>query len=250
MEEYAAKALDLGLREIGFSDHFPLLHIEDASLSMGLDEMPIYVREVEELRTRFAGRLPVRLGIEVDYLPQTAARLPSLLSAYPFDYIMGALHFVDGWGFDDPRNVDDYEGRDLLALWKRYFDLLGDAAESGLFDVLAHPDLIKKFGYRPDTDLSILYNACLDRVAETGIAVEVNTAGLRKPVGEIYPSEEFLRLCRDRGIAVTLGSDAHRPLEVGDRFEEAVRLLRRVGYEEVAVFEARKRASLALPGLE
>ncbi len=246
MEEYAARALELGLLEIGFSDHFPLLHIEDTTLSMSLGEMPLYVREVEELRTQFAG-LPIRLGIEVDYLPETAASLPSLLSAYPFDYIMGSLHFVDGWGFDDPRNLDDYKDRDILAMWERYFDLLGDAAESGLFDILAHPDLIKKFGFRPDTDVSPIYHACLDRVAETGIAVEVNTAGLRKPVGEMYPGEDFLCLCRDRGIAVTLGSDAHHPLEVGDSFEEAVRMLRRVGYGEVAVFSSRKRASLALP---
>ncbi|RJP26670.1 MAG: histidinol-phosphatase HisJ family protein [Actinobacteria bacterium] len=246
MEEYAARALDLGLKEIGFSDHFPLLHMEDETLSMGLEEMPLYIWEVGELRAEFP-HLPVRLGIEVDYLPETAARLPSLLSAYPFDYIMGSLHFVDGWGFDDPRNLDGYVGCDLLALWTRYFELLGDAAESGIFDVLAHPDLIKKFAFRPDADVSRIYRDCVDRVAATGVAIEVSTAGLRKPVGEIYPGESFLRLCFERGIAVTLGSDAHRPGEVGERFAEALLLLRRIGYGEVAVFDARRRSYLELP---
>jgi len=246
MEEYAVQALEMGLREIGFSDHFPLLHMEDATLAMRLEELPLYVREVGELRGQFP-QLPIRLGIEVDYLPGYEERLSSLLAEHPFDYIMGSLHFVDGWGFDDPRNLDGYKGRDLFNLWRRYFELLGDAAESGLFDVLAHPDLIKKFGYRPQEDVTHLYRDCLDRVAAAGIAVEVSTAGLRKPVGEIYPGVEFLRLCHDRGIGVTLGSDAHRPLEVGDRFEEALRLLQRVGYEEVAVFQARVRAYLALP---
>jgi histidinol-phosphatase (PHP family) len=246
MEEYAARAVEMGLREIGFSDHFPMLHREDTTLSMGLDELPLYVREVEELRERFP-QLSIRLGIEVDYLPGYEARQSSMLAEHPFDYIMGSLHFVDGWGFDDPRNLDGYKGRDLLELWQRYFELLGDAAESGLFDVLAHPDLIKKFGFRPEVDVSNLYRTCLDRVADAGVAVEVSTAGLRKPVGEIYPSEEFLRLCYERGIAVTLGSDAHHPREVGDRFEEALRLLRRVGYEEAAVFDARHKAYLALP---
>ncbi len=245
MEEYAARALELGLGEIGFSDHFPLLHMEDATLSMGLDELPVYVREVGELRELFPG-LPIKLGIEVDYLPETASRLPSLLDAYPFDYVMGALHFVDGWGFDDPRYLYGYEGRDLLALWERYFELLGEAAESGLFDVLAHPDLIKKFGFRPEADVRPLYKGCLDRVAAAGVVVEVSTAGLRKPAGEIYPGEDFLRLCRERDIAVTLGSDAHHPREVGEGFGEALRLLRRVGYEELTTFSGRGKSSLEL----
>jgi histidinol-phosphatase (PHP family) len=245
LDDFAGVALSLGLREIGYSDHFPLLHIEDPSLSMGLDELPLYVREVEEARERVGG-LKIRLGIEVDYLPQTVERLRDLLQGYPFDYVMGSVHYVDGWGFDDPRYVAGYEGRDIYALWARYFELLGDAAECGLFDILAHPDVIKKFGYRPERDVTELYEACLDRVAGAGLAVEVSTAGLRKPVGEIYPGEDFLRLCRARDIPVTLGSDAHRPLEVGGDFEKAVMLLRKVGYGEVTLFEGRERSRLAL----
>jgi histidinol-phosphatase (PHP family) len=246
LDEYAARAVALGLREIGFSDHLPLLHMKDSNLSMALDELPLYVEEVDELRAHFTA-LPIRLGIEVDYLPETAPRLPALLDAYPFDYVMGSLHFVDGWCFDNPNDIGGYEGRDLFALWERYFDLLGEAAESGLFDVLAHPDLIKKFGFRPAADVSHLYEICLDRIAACGIAVEVNTAGLRKPVEEIYPGEEFLRLCRERGIPVTLGSDAHLPEEVGSDFEKALALLKRVGYEEIAFFNGRARSSLRLP---
>lgn len=246
LDEYAARAVELGLREIGFSDHLPLLHMEDPTLSMHLDELPLYVREVDELRTHFPG-LPIRLGIEVDYLPETAPQLPALLDAYPFDYVMGSLHFVDGWAFDDPRNLGGYEGRDLLALWERYFDLLGEAAESGLFDILAHPDLIKKFAFRPDGDVRHLHERCLDRIAASGTAVEVSTAGLRKPASEIYPDEDFLRRCWERRIAVTMGSDAHHPREVGQDFEEALDLLHRVGYEEIAVFSARERSFLRLP---
>jgi histidinol-phosphatase (PHP family) len=246
MEDYANSALRLGLSEIGYSDHFPLLHTEDPTLSMNLDELPAYVREVEEMRERFSG-LEIRLGIEVDYVPQTLERLRQLLDNFPFDYVMGSLHFIDGWGFDDPRFKDGYLSRDLFALWARYFDLLGQAAESGLFDVLAHPDLIKKFGYRPEEDITDLYRECLDRVARAGLAVEVSTAGLRKPVGEIYPAEDFLRLCRDRDIPVTLGSDAHDPSEVGKDFDKALDLLRRVGYGELALFKGGNRTSLELP---
>ncbi len=246
MDEYAARAAEMGLREIGFSDHMPLLHTEDAALTMGLDELPLYVQEVVDLRARFPG-LPIRLGIEVDYLPETAPLLPALLEAHPFDYVMGSLHFVDGWAFDDPRNLGGYEGRDLRALWERYFDLLGEAAESGLFDVLAHPDLIKKFGFRPEGDVHHLYRACLDRIAGSGTVMEVNTAGLRKPVKEIYPGEDFLLMCRERDIAVTLGSDAHRPVEVGADFGQALSLLRRTGFRELVLFSARQRSYMRLP---
>ncbi|NPV60650.1 MAG: histidinol-phosphatase HisJ family protein [Actinobacteria bacterium] len=245
LEDYALEAERGNLAGIGFSDHFPLLHTRDADLSMSMEELPSYVREVVELREAFPG-LWVGLGIEVDYLPETAGRLEDLLNLFPFDYIIGSVHFIDGWGFDDPRYVSEYSGRDLFTLWERYFELLGDAAESGLFDLLAHPDLIKKFGFRPREDVTHLYENCLDRVAAAGIALEVSTAGLRKPVGEIYPSEDFLRMCRERDIEVTLGSDAHRPEEVGYRFGEALALLRKVGYQEVVVFESRERFPLSL----
>jgi histidinol-phosphatase (PHP family) len=246
MQEYAARASSIGLAEIGFSDHFPMLHVEDRSLSMGMEELPEYVQEVEGLRPGFPG-LEIKLGIEVDFIPETAERLPDLLKAQPYDYIMGSVHYIDGWGFDHPRNIEGYAGRDLMALWERYFDLLGDAAESGLFDVLAHPDLIKKFGFRPDADVRHLYEACLDRVAAAGSVIEVNSGGLRKPVGEIYPGFNFLLLCRERDIPLTLGSDAHCPEEVGEGFEEVLSLLRKVGYEELTIFNRRKRSLLRLP---
>ncbi|MDI6873584.1 histidinol-phosphatase HisJ family protein [Candidatus Solincola sp.] len=246
LEEYVARAMRLGLSEVGFSDHFPLLHLQDPTLSMGLEELPEYVREVSRLAESVSG-IRVRLGIEVDYLPGYEERTAEILSAHAFDYVMGSVHFLDGWGFDDPRYVEGYRGRDLHALWARYFQVLGDAAECGLFDVLAHPDLIKKFGFRPRGDVGPLYESCLDRVAAAGLAVEVSTAGLSKPVGEMYPGEDFLRLCRERGIPVTLGSDAHSPEEVGRDYGAAVELLSRVGYREIALFERRRRTLVPLP---
>ena len=245
-EDYVSRALELGLAEIGFSDHFPLLHLRDPYLSMALEELPEYVREIGEVAERTTG-LTVRMGIEVDYVDGYVDRLAELLRPYPFDYVLGSVHYLDGWGFDDPRYVDGYRGRDILALWERYFQVLGDAAECGLFDVLAHPDLIKKFGWRPRGDVRRLYEECLDRVAESGLVVEVSTAGLRKPVEEIYPGEDFLRLCREREIPVTLGSDAHAPGEVGWRFESALALLRRAGYRDIVRFRKRERSLLPLP---
>ncbi len=245
LEDYVRRARRLGLSEIGFSDHFPLLHIQDPSLSMALDELPDYVREVKDLAARVS-RPRIRLGIEVDYVAERIRELTEILDDYPFDYVTGSVHFLEGWGFDDPRNLDGYRGRDLFSLWELYFQVLGDAAECGLFDLLAHPDLIKKFGFRPRGSMRRIYEECLDRVAAADVVVEVSTAGLRKPAGEIYPGEEFLRLCRERDIPVTLGSDAHDPREVGQDFHLAVEVLERVGYREIVSFERRQRSFLPL----
>lgn len=237
--------MQLGLAEVGFADHFPLLHLRDPNLTMGLEEVPLYVAEVEKLREAYPD-IPIRLGIEADFIPEQAERLGELLSRHRFDYIYGSVHYLDGWGFDDPRYLDGYEGRDLRELYRRYFQVLGDAAESGLFDILAHPDLVKKFGFRPPGDIAALYEECLERIASSGLAVEVNTAGLRKPAREIYPHPDFLGRCRELDIPVTLGSDAHAPEEVGMDFDLAVLMLREAGYQEIAFFEGRRRRLLPL----
>ncbi len=239
MRDYVLEARQAGLAEMGFADHFPMLHLRDAHLAMDLEEVPLYIAEVEELRAEFPG-FPIRLGIEADYVPEVLDQLEDMLGRYSFDYVYGSVHFVDGWAFDDPRCLDGYECCDIDLLYRRYFELLADAAECGLFDALPHPDLVKKFGYRPEGDLEEIYRECLERVARTGLAVEINTAGLRKPVAEIYPAPAFLKQGRELGIPVTLGSDAHAPDEVGRDFNLALALLEEAGYESITVFEGRK----------
>lgn len=239
MRDYVLSAIEAGLAEMGFADHFPLIHLSDPHLAMGLEEVPSYIEEVERLRAEFPG-FPIRLGIEADYVPEVLDRLEELLGEYSFDYVYGSVHFVDGWAFDDPRNLAQYRGRDLGLLYRRYFETLADAAECGLFDALPHPDLVKKFGFRPDEDLGEVYRECLERVARTGLAVELNTSGLRKPVREVYPAPGFLRRSRELGIPVTLGSDAHSPDEVGRDFNLALSLLEEAGYDSITVFRGRK----------
>ncbi len=245
LEDYVLAGLERGLAEMGFADHLPLPHLADDSLCMSPEQLPVYIAEVREL----AGRYPearLKLGVEADYIPTHLERISTQLAAHSFDYVLGSVHFVDGWGFDDPRYLDGYRDRDLFVLWRRYFELLGDAAESGLFDILAHPDLIKKFGMRPEQDLSETYEDCVQRIAAAGVAVEVSTAGLRKPAGEIYPGPEFLRLCCDAGIPVTLGSDAHSPSEVADAYEMLPEYLAACGCERIALYEDRVRELRAL----
>jgi len=234
--EYVAVARSRGLIGIGIADHLPLLPDPDPELSMELGDLGDYVAEVLSLKATHPAY--VFLGIEADYRPQTLAEVASLLAEHPFDYAIGSVHHLGAWGIDDPRQIGEYADRDIDDVWIEYFQLVGDAAESGLFTILGHLDLVKKFGYRPTRTLTIELDRLVDRIARAGVLVEINTAGLHKPIGEAYPTLDILqRLCA-AGVAITFGSDAHRPEEVGRDFGQAVELARAAGYEGFALLEA------------
>ena len=234
--EYVAAAQAAGLLAIGCADHLPLLPEHDPELSMETCQLGDYVVEVERLKAEFPGF--VLLGIEADYRPGTVSEMQALLDARPFDYVIGSVHHLGDWGFDDPRQVDRYEHTDIDDMWAQYFDLVGDAAETGLFTIMGHMDLVKKFGYRATRTLAFELGRLLDRLARAGVAVEINTAGLHKPVKEAYPSPDILRRLREAGVPITFGSDAHRPEEVGRDFAHAVDLARAAGYDSFAVLTA------------
>ncbi len=227
-----------GVDEIGFTEHvyyfrqtLPLwtvrYHVERC-----VYDLEAYVQAILQARER---GLPVKLGLEVDYVPGREEETRRLLEPYPWDYLLGSIHYIDGLGVDaEPRMIDQVGVEEA---WRRYFQTLADAANSGLFDSLSHPDLVKIFGERVD---GFDYSAVADAIAESGVAVEVSTAGLRKPVGELYPHPDFLAACRERGVPVTTGSDAHVPELVGRDFDLARELLRGAGYETVTIFDRRR----------
>ncbi len=248
--EYAAHAARLGLDEIGVSEHIPLYWLPEAArdpeLAMRMDELPRYFDLVEAARAAVP-TLPIRLGLEADYIPGHEVALAAILRAHPWDYVYGSVHFIGAWGMDDPRYTAEYDRRDIDALYAEYFALVEAAARTGLFDIMAHLDLVKKFGHRATGDLTPLYARVAQMMAATGVCVEINTAGLLKPVGEIYPQPALLRALHAAGVPVTLGSDAHKPELVGHAFAEALRLLREVGYREVMRFRARQAYAVPLP---
>ncbi len=244
LEEYVAAAQQKGLREIGFADHIPMYFLppaeRDPAIAMPAEELPLYARMVRDVQEKTAP-YPVKFGLEADYAPGLEKELAAILRDYEFDFVLGSVHFLDGWGFDNPKYLAGYDRWDRDELYDRYFELLGRAAASGLFDIIAHPDLIKKFGYRPAGDITRLYEETVKTIAAAGICVEVNTAGLRAPVREIYPQARFLELCCRYRVPVSLGSDAHRPDQVGAGFQAAVALLKSVGYTEVVTFTKRRK---------
>jgi histidinol-phosphatase (PHP family) len=239
LNEYVEAARINGLKEIGFADHIPLYWLPEAARDPGLamkeEDLKSYIEEVKRLQ-RNNPDLTVRLGIEADYIPGKAEKLADLLSAYPFDYLIGSVHYLNGWGFDHPDRRNEYSFREIKEVYASYFSLLQDAACSGIFDIIAHPDLVKKFGYRPKIDPSLWYEQTARVFARCGVCVEVNTAGLRAPAAEIYPALDFLRACRKYNVPVTTGSDAHSPAQVGYGWKEVRQWLQAAGYREVAFF--------------
>lgn len=234
MEEYVARALRIGLPAIGFSAHFPveLSHREKVCLEPA--EVELYVKEARRLRDAYRDDLDILMGFEVDYFEgrEDAVRKECIGRWRP-DYIMGSIHIIDDWPFDHPAYMDGYKKWKISDLYRTYFGRLEKLVESGLFDVLGHMDLVKKFGYRPEEDVSEAAYSVLDRVAQGGMLLDVNTAGFDKPVGEMYPSMDILKEACRRGILVTMGSDSHAPEEVGRHFDRAIEILAEAGFDRV-----------------
>jgi histidinol-phosphatase (PHP family) len=247
-ERYVEQARVAGIDEIGFADH--IYHFRQTEALWEIpwmqerctDDLDQYVATVEEAKGR---GLPVKLGLEVDYFPGLERELADLVEPYPWDYLLGSVHFVDGFSVDqEPGLVHRVP---VGEAWRRYFVWLRNAARSGLFDSLSHPDLIKFFGVRAgEEETHYLHVETADAIEAAGVCVEVSTAGLHKPVGELYPDRGLLEACHERGVSITLASDAHEPAHVGRDVERAAALAREVGYETVTVFDARSRRQQAL----
>jgi len=246
--DFAETAVRLRLDELGFSDHYVLLSKgKSADWSMPLDDLYAYCAEITELREKMSGKLVVRLGLEADFDPATASELGEVLRHYPFDYVIGSVHFVDGFPVDECKQKWDTlmqpQRNDIVI---GYLDRIAQMARSGLFDFVGHLDLYKKFGYLPTVDVSSHIAAALDAIAASGMPIEINTAGLYKEIEEIYPSEAILRECRRRSIPILITADAHFPEHLTRGYAEARELAERVGYSNVVTFEGRHRSEVAL----
>jgi histidinol-phosphatase (PHP family) len=238
--DYARRAVELGLTEIGFSDHSPMRQDNFDNWRMNFSQLDEYVAKVRRAQKEFP-QLIIRLALEMDYLPGQEDWIRELAARQPWDYFIGSVHYVsDSWAIDDPQKLSEWKHRDAFEVWKIYFERLTMAAESKLFEIIGHVDLPKKFGIRPQQDCTPLYEKFLDAAKKNNCAIELNTAGLRKDCREIYPSREILKLAFQKNIPICFGSDAHAPNEVGMNFAEAISLAREAGYLECCRFAQRK----------
>ncbi len=245
VQEYADAAILTGLKEIGMSDHSPMPNDYDKAWRMDRSEMSGYLSEVECVREACKGQLDVRIGLEADFHPGTEHYVEEMIASYPWDYVIGSVHYIGDWGFDNPDTIDIWQEWNVEDAYCAYFDLVTRSAESRMFDIIGHPDLIKKFGHRPpENSLRILdaEERMLQAVLASGAALEISSAGLRKPVGEIYPHERIVKRAAALGIPFAFGSDAHSPAEVGHGMDACLSMLSACGVQEIASFKARKRS--------
>jgi histidinol-phosphatase (PHP family) len=242
VDRYLEAAGEAGIEELGVSEH-----VYRFSAALDVWDHEFWRQEAVgdlDAYCDFVRTTPLRLGIEMDYVPGREDRIASLLDRRSFDYVVGSVHFVGDRAVDDDA-YDIWVGvSDPDRIWRRYFETVAELARTGLYDIVAHPDLVKMWGSArpaPERDPRFHYEPAVEAIAETGIAVEVSTAGLRRPVGELYPSDAFAEMCVDAGATFALSSDAHVPADVGYAYDRAVETMRGWGIEEIAVFERRER---------
>ena len=244
--ELAAQALNLGLKEIGFSDHNPMPRDDFDDWRMKAADLDTYVARVEQAR-RDHPNLVIKLALEVDYLPGYEDWIRDLTARHPWDYLIGSVHYVsDSWAIDNPASISEWNSRAPFEVWTAYFERLTMAAESGLFDIIGHVDLCKKFRFYPKENCTRLFQNFLHAAKRRGVAIELNTAGLRKDCREIYPSARIVHLAAQFGVPITFGSDAHAPKEVGLDFAPAVQLAHSAGYTHYCRFTQRQREDVKL----
>jgi histidinol-phosphatase (PHP family) len=242
VREYVEQACRLGLDEIGCSEHIPMPDGFDLVHRMTVEEYyAAYKPAVSEAREEFRTKIAVKRGIEADFYAGTEPWVRSFIAENEFDYVIGSVHFLGEWGIDNPVFVHRYEERDIDRTFSEFFDTVRSSAASGLFDIIGHCDLVKKFGHRPTGDLRDRIRDMLETIKRMDLCLEINTSGLRKPVGEMYPSTAILAMARDLRIPLTLGSDAHQPAEVAADFAAAVELIERYGGGKIAIFDKRER---------
>jgi histidinol-phosphatase (PHP family) len=230
--QYCEVAHERGIRQMGITEHDR--YLEDIDLAA--------FQEAREM----SQDVKLRLGIEIDFVPGAEERMDRDASALPFDYVIGSVHRVDEEEVDRASDQTIYERYETYDLYEAYYANVRKAVLSGRFEVLGHPDLIKIFRHFPDRDITPILEETADAVAESGVVVDVNAAGLRKPVGEIYPARNFLEMFHRRGVPIILSSDAHAPDQVAMGYDKSLALVHEVGYREVATFKDRERGNLPL----
>lgn len=265
IEAYLEAAAARGVEELGFTEHLyrcveaaPVLggfwddattpqDVSDLSAAMVEADLTLSLEDYVEavVAARDTG-LPVKLGLEVDFFPGSIGAVLDLIRPYPWDYLIGSVHWIGGWAIDASHSLFEFERRGVERAWEQYFELETELAASGTVDVLAHVDVIKKYGIRPSVDPDPWYRSVVEAAAATGTAVEVSSQGLRNPADEVYPAPDFLAQFREADVPITLASDAHRPADAAWGHSEVVEAARRAGYESRLVFERRESHSVPL----
>ncbi len=241
--EYVEMALSRGITAFGFSCHAPM--DLDREYRMNLNEVDDYMSEVCEIRDEFAGRIDIKLAFEVDFVDKKShlieARILELRKIKAVDYLIGSVHFLNEWSFDNLAYIGNYVGKDIDSVWREYLQSIANMAQSGHFDIVGHFDLLKIFNNRPNPAVFSDIERTLDAIKDNDMAIEINGAGLDKQIAEIYPSKDILRLAYKKEIPISFGSDAHAPQNAGIYKDKMIALAQEVGYTNAVSFSKGER---------
>lgn len=240
-EEMIKAAIQLGLDEIGFSDHFCMKTVDWAIMPV---DIPVMSEQIIELKEKYSSQITVKYGIEMDYFPEMENEIRKAINSLPLDYVIGSVHFIGDWNFDTDKSLYGKWTNDEL--YHLYFELIQLAAKSKLFDIIGHMDIIKKFRVYPETDQSHLIDDTLKIIKENDVVVELNTGGLDRPCAELSPSPSIVEKCYFHHIPMTIASDAHRRTQIARHFGTAVNLIKSIGFEEIAIFTNRNRKAIRI----
>ena len=230
-EEFIQKAMEKNIQVYGFADHAPMEF--DEKYRMKFEDMPKYEEKIKHLKENYKNKIKILVGYEVDFTPFVDKRVLQR----KVDYLIGSVHFLDNWGFDNPEFIKEWDTRDVDDVYKEYFAKVEEMANSKLFQIAGHFDLIKVFNFKPKQNIKDLAKQAIKAIKTSGMAVEINTSGLRKKVNEIYPSTELLEMIKEENIDITFSSDAHKIEDVGYKLNEAVDLVKKIGFNEAVYFE-------------
>lgn len=236
ISEYIEKAIEAGTQYLGFSDHAPMDF--DPKYRMCFEQMQKYESDVLQEKEKYKDKIEILLGYEVDYLE---GHMDERILNAKVDYLIGSVHFIGEWGFDNPAFIGRYESEDIDEIWQKYFDAIEKMAQTSLFDIVGHLDLIKVFKFLPNKDILSIAKNALIAIKKADMVLEINMAGLRKPIHEPYPSLDILKEAYNLGIPITFGSDAHKPEQISLYANEVIEMAKSVGYKQCAIFRNRKR---------
>jgi len=236
IDEYIQRAIELKIDIYGFSEHAPMDF--DEKYRLAFCDMPAYVNDILSAKEKYKKEIDILLGYEVDYLP---GHMDERVLSADVDYLIGSVHFIDKWGFDNPEFLSGWKEKDIDEIWKAYFEATEAMARSGKFDIVGHLDLIKVFKFMPKTDTRLLAKDALQAIKKSNMVLELNTAGLRKPIGELYPSRALLEAAYELEIPITFSSDAHTVEQIGAGYALATTLAKDIGYTKAVTFQGRDR---------
>ena len=236
IDDYIKIAIKNGVRYYGFSDHAPMNF--EPQYRMSFEQMKEYEQDIKLLKQKYKNECEILLGYEVDYIK---GHIDERVLNANVDYLIGSVHFIDKWGFDNPEFIGKYSDKDIDEIWQEYFDTVEEMADTELFDIVGHIDLIKIFKFMPKKNITSLAIKALKAIKKAGMVIEINSAGFRKPIGEAYPSLNILKEAYKLGIEITFGSDAHAPEQVCLNYEKIIKMAKDVGYTKCVIFKKRKK---------